>query len=87
MSNDTFHALSEVRDEINRRLEQANIKLLDPTFFTLCDRSFTSGVPYGATVQHSTPICTYKGRATSKYAHASVYRKECGRYELTFYVL
>lgn len=30
---------------------------------------------------------TYKGKPTKKYFHATIYRMDCGRYELTTYVL
>ncbi len=44
-------------------------------------------VSYGQTVSRSFELATFKGKATKKFAHATVYRMESGNYELTSYVL
>jgi hypothetical protein len=44
-------------------------------------------VPYGTTAVENLALLEYKGRPTTKWAHAVVARLESGKYELTFYVL
>ncbi len=87
-----FETLSAVREEIARRLAESKVELYESDFFSDAMKAFSSGVKYGQTVRESSPVMTYKGRSTSKYAHAIVTRFEPGylvraTYELTFYVL
>ena len=87
-----FETLSEVREEIQRRLTEAKVTLEESDFFSDALKSFSSGVKYGQTVRESAPIASYGGKSTSKHAHAIVARFEPGylvseTYELTFYVL
>jgi hypothetical protein len=47
---------------------------------------FFQPISYGTTAYDHRELLTYKGRNTKKYAHASIYRMETGRYELTSYI-
>jgi len=47
---------------------------------------FISPVHYGQTLQDNRELSSLKGKNTRKYAHASIYRMDCGRYELTSYI-
>ena len=49
--------------------------------------AFDGGVSYGQTVSRDFEIATLKGKATKKFAHATLYRMASGRYELTNYIL
>ncbi len=87
-----FETLSAVREEIQRRIAEAKVELVEPDFFSDAFKSFASGVKYGQTVREGAEIRTYNGRPTRKYAQAVVTRFEPGylssaTYELTFYVL
>jgi hypothetical protein len=44
-------------------------------------------VAYEQTRYENFPLVSYKGRPTSKFFHASIYRMPSGRYELTTYIL
>lgn len=50
-------------------------------------RAFSGGVSYGNTVSGSIEIESLKGNKTKKWAHLSLYRMDCGKYELTAYML
>lgn len=45
------------------------------------------GISYGQNKEAHAEIATLKGKGTRKFAHASIYRMESGRYELTVYIL
>ena len=45
------------------------------------------GLAYGQSKEAHAEIETLKGKRTHKFAHASIYRMESGRYELTVYIL
>ena len=45
------------------------------------------GMVYGETKSQSFPLESYKGKATRKYAHVTIWRHETGRYEENTYVL
>jgi hypothetical protein len=45
-----------------------------------------SPVPYGQTLQDHRELSFLKAKRTKKWAHASIYRMDCGRYELTSYI-
>lgn len=47
---------------------------------------FFSPVHYGQTAQDHRELASLKGKTTKKWAHASIYRMESGRYELTSYL-
>ena|SRR5688572_8311312 len=87
-----FDRLDQVRDEINRRLVDAKVELLNPDFFASSHRSFVSGVNYGETMREVATILTLRGRPTKKCAVAVIYRIESdtithsNQYELTFYI-
>lgn len=85
LTENYFETLADVLTAIEARLVDTKSKLACASAFT--EAFQTGGVPYGKTAVHSAELYEYKGRATRKYAHASVYRLESGRYELTFYVL
>ncbi len=48
---------------------------------------FNGGVSYGQTVSRSFELLSFKGKPTKKWAHATLYRMDSGRYELTTYIL
>ena len=83
LTENYFDRLDQVREAIEARLIHAKAKLLAPDHFF----SFTSGISYGTTAELHGELSEYNGRPTRKFAHASVYRLESGKYELTFYVL
>lgn len=47
---------------------------------------FFGPVHYGQTAQDHRELASLKGKPTRKWAHASIYRIESGRYELTSYL-
>lgn len=47
---------------------------------------FFPPVRYGETMEDHRELATLKGKGTRKWAHASIYRMENGRYELTSYI-
>lgn len=85
--NDYFATLTEVRVEIDRRLQKAAAVLVDLGYFSMSHQAFSDGVPYGQVVQAHCELVLLKGKPTRKWAHAVVERMETGRYELTFYIL
>lgn len=85
--NDYFDRLDQVREEIQRRLDECRAVLVEFDYFASGFKSFSDGVRYGQVVQAHCELVSYKGKPTRKWAHATVERMENGRYELTFYVL
>jgi hypothetical protein len=47
---------------------------------------FFPPVHYGQTMEDHRELASLKGKGTRKYAHASIYRLETGRYELVSYI-
>jgi hypothetical protein len=47
---------------------------------------FVAPVRYGETMQDHRELARLKGKFTKQWAHASIYRMETGRYELTSYI-
>jgi len=51
------------------------------------ERYAFDGVPYETTKQADVALISYKGKATKKWGHVSIYRMNSGRYEVTTYIL
>lgn len=80
-----FDTLGQALAQFISYVEKNGGKLVDtPSVF---DAFNGQGVPYGQTVSRSFELASYKGKATRKGAHVSLYRMESGRYELTNYIL
>ncbi len=45
------------------------------------------GIRYNETRSANIPLVSYKGKATKKAGHITIYRMESGRYEQTNYIL
>lgn len=55
---------------------------------TLAREAFAfGGMKYNETRISNVPLDSLKGKPTKKFGHATIYRAESGRYEVTTYVL
>jgi hypothetical protein len=83
----TYHqTLGSAVSEIHSTLADSrnDVRLTDPDAFINVYQF--DGISYGKTKEAHAQIATHKGKPTKKYAHASIYRMDSGRYELTLYV-
>lgn len=70
------------------RLEmEANKAVPTAEYTEWLDMFGNGGVPYGTRRDAHAELATYKGKGTRKYAHATIYRMDSGRYEWLVYFL
>ena len=76
------HALAAIKDELVNRgviLSEGCADWLDVFTF--------GGLAYGTSKEAHAAIFTIKDKPTKKWAHATIWRHETGRYEWNLYVL
>ncbi len=78
-----FDRLDQVIGAVEQNLKDENAVLHADASLTDLD----GHLPYGQTRCVDLALVTYRGKPTRKWFHASVYRLETGRYELTCYYL
>jgi len=86
MKNNYFETLGEALRAFVAQVFERGAVLAENELANVAEK-FNGGVSYGQSVSRSFELLTFKGKATRKGAHVSLYRMESGRYELTAYVL
>jgi len=79
-----FETLSESIVALHANIIDAGAEIAPDWSCNIYDKGH---VAYGTTHTFDWPIVSLKGKPTRKYFHASIYRMDSGRYEVTSYIL
>lgn len=85
MNSPLFETLSEALNSALAEISAKGAVLANEQ--ALRDTFAIGGLQYEETKEGHAEIITLKGKATKKWAHVTIYRKESGRYEVVAYVL